>query len=675
MPRTLRRTLIVAAALVALIAMVGLFVVRSWTPAPPPERPAVALSESPAAAACRVNEPLRQALFGDLHVHTSLSSDAWMFDVRVRPTDAYRYATGGEVLLSPIGPDGRGTRPVRIDRPLDFAAVTDHSEFLGEGRICLDPAAPGYASSFCDMFRQGDGRSPRLVLKIMSPWSARDVETCGPDGEACLRASSRAWQEVVDAAEAWNDTSDACSFTTFVGYEYSSHRLGSNLHRNVIFRNAIVPPVPISYLEAHREWELWEALRRDCIDSGTGCDVLAIPHNSNISNGRMFAVDYPGADTLEGQRDRARLRMRVEPVVEIMQHKGDSECRKDLTNVLGTIDELCDFEKFEDFAFDRQPGPGDVRACSEGRLADAMPHLGPDCVSPLSYVRGALIEGLAEEKRIGVNPFKFGITASTDTHNGLAGGVEERTFPGHLGRGDDTVDKRVRWDSSIPGNASNNPGGLIGVWAEENSRESIFEAIRRREVFGTSGPRIQPRFFGAWDEPQAACGDADLIAAADAAGVPMGADLPPRPPNAPSPVFVATALADPGADDSGARLQRLQIVKGWVDEDGRHNQRIFDVAGAADRGADVDLETCTPRGPGDDYLCAVFRDPEFDPDTAAVYYARAVENPTCRYSTWQCLELDPSERPPECGEANPAATIQERAWTSPIWYTPPESGA
>ena len=674
MAARLLRIVLAALAAVALVVAGGVLLVRSWQPPPPPERPAVALADSPAPAPCRAHDPLRRPFFGDLHVHTALSSDAWMFDVRVRPADAYRYATGGEIALSPAGPDGAGTRRVRIDRPLDFAAVTDHSEFLGEGRICLDPEAPGHASSFCEMFRAGEGRSPRLVMKIMSPWSTRDAETCGEDGEACRREASRAWQEVIDAAEAWNDTSEECTFTTFVGYEYSSHRLGSNLHRNVIFRNAIVPPTPISYLEAHREWQLWDALRRDCLDSGTGCDVLAIPHNSNIGNGRMFAVDYPGAETLDEQRERARLRMRVEPVVEIMQHKGDSECRSDLPDVLGTVDELCDFEKFEDFAFDRAPGPSDVDACSDGPLADVLPHLGPDCVSPLSYVRGALVEGLAEEQRIGVNPFKLGITASTDTHNGLAGGVDERSFPGHLGRGDDTPEKRVRWDASIPGNASNNPGGLIGVWAEENSRESIFEAIRRREVFGTSGPRIQPRFFGGWSEPDAACGDAGLVAAADASGVPMGADLPPRPQSAAAPVFVATALADPGAGERGALLERLQIVKGWVDAEGRHHQRIFDVAGSADRGAGVDPDTCEPRGPGDTELCAVFRDPEFDPDTPAVYYVRAVENPSCRYSTWQCLALDPATRPPECGAENPSPTIQERAWTSPIWYTPGAGG-
>lgn len=617
---------------------------------------------------CASWNPQREAFFGDLHVHSSKSSDAWMFGVRVTPDDAYRYAFGGEIELP--GPEGTpgGVRPTRIDRPLDFAAVTDHAEFLGESVLCIDREAQGWDSAFCEAFRAGEGRSPRLVLQIMSPWNWRDSEICGEEGERCAAASAAAWRDTVAAAERWNDDTAACERTTFPAYEYSSHRLGSNLHRNVIFRDDIVPPRVTSYLEAQREWDLWEILRRDCLDAGSGCDVLAIPHNSNISNGRMFAVDYPGAWSEEEQRERARLRARVEPLVEIMQHKGDSECRPDMPGIGGTPDELCAFEKFENTAMgvteDDPPG-----LCYDGPLADWVPHLGPDCLSPRNYVRWALVEGLREEERLGVNPFKLGIIASTDTHNGMAGGVSEANFQGHLGTGDATIEDRVSRSREIAGNTSNNPGGLVGVWAEENSRDAIFRALKRRETFGTSGPRIRLRFFGAADFPSDLCGAPDMIERAYREGVAMGGDLPP--PVAGGPSFLALALRDPGtAIAPGAPLERIQVVKGWSDEAGRIHQRIFDVAGSSPAGPEVDPGVCTAPTSGHDLLCAVWRDPDFDPETRAVYYLRVLESPTCRYSRLQCLSLAPEARPPDCSDESVPALIQERAWSSPLWYAP-----
>jgi hypothetical protein len=637
------------------------FVVAPNAPAPVPE------------SRCQDRNPLRNAYFGDLHVHTTLSSDAWMFDVRVTPSEAYGYAFGEPAHLPPNDASGRGTREVRIDRPLDFAAVTDHAEFLGEGLICIDEDAPGYDSGFCDMFRAGEGRSPRLVAQIMSPITWRNDALCGEDGARCRRSAENAWATIQRAAAEWNDRSAACGRTTFVAYEYSSFRLGSNLHRNVIFRNEVVPNLPISYFDAPREWKLWELLRDGCKQGGSGCDVLAIPHNSNISNGRMFAVDYPGADDEREQAARAALRIELEPVVEVMQHKGDSECRNGVPGVLDSQDELCEFEKFENMAFRSITGDEDPGECYDGRFADSVPHLGPNCVSRLSYVRYALIEGLKEEARIGVNPFKFGLSASTDTHNGLAGGVEERSYPGHLGRGDDAAYKRASWTKEYAGNASNNPGGLIGVWAEENDRGAIFDAIRRKEVFGTSGPRIEPRFFGAWSLPEGLCDDARGLERADVAGTPMGSDLGALPAGGGAPVFMATALADPGTPSApGNDLQRLQIIKGTVDAEGNPLQRIYEVAGNPDNGADVDRTTCEPRGRGARQLCAVWQDPDFDAAQPAVYYVRAVENPSCRYDAWQCLELEGDGRPADCDSSDHAKVIQERAWTSPIWYTPPE---
>ena len=621
--------------------------------------------------ACEGRNPLRDAWFGDLHVHTSLSSDAWMFDLRLMPEDAYRYAFGETILLPPNDRSGRGTRPVRIDRPLDFAAVTDHAEFLGEGLLCQQPDAEGYDSGFCEMFRAGEGRAPRLVMQIFSPITWRNDAVCGSDGARCRSAARTNWEKTIAAAEAWNDRTSRCARTTFVAYEYSSMRMGSNLHRNVIFRNEVVPNLPVSYFDADREWKLWELLEKGCTRSGTGCDALAIPHNSNISNGRMFAVDPPGARDTGEQAARAAQRMRMEPIVEVMQHKGDSECRNGIAGVIDSEDELCDFERFEDMAIGRFYDPGEpFDDCSEGGFADWIPHLGPDCLSRLSYARYALIEGLRQEARIGVNPFKFGIIAATDTHNAMAGGVEERSYPGHLGRGDSTAEMRVSVDREVPGNVNNNPGGLTGVWAEENDRGALFDAMRRKEVFGTSGPRIKPRFFGGWALGADACDSPDWVEYAYASGVPMGGDLPRRPGDV-APTFLVAALADAGTRAApGNDLQRIQIIKGWVDDSGVSHQAVHDVAGTPDNGASVDASTCEPRGPGHRQLCTVWTDPDFDPARRAVYYARAVENPSCRYNAWQCLALRGDARPADCDDPSVPRTIQERAWTSPIWYTP-----
>ena len=627
---------------------------------------------APAGSRCDHYAPQREAFFGDLHVHTALSSDAYAFGVRLGPDDAYRYAFGEEVRLPPTDESGRGTRPTRIDRPLDFAAVTDHAEFLAEGQLCTDPDDPAFEASFCEIMREPGGRHPSLLMRVMSPWVWRDSEVCGEDDTRCTIESANAWRETVATAESWQDTTPACERTTFPAWEWSSVRLGSNMHRNVVFRNADVPEKPISYLEANRAHDLWQQLDEQCIGAEGDCDVLTIPHNSNISNGRMFAVDYPGASGLEAERARAEQRLRFERIVEIMQHKGDSECRNDVPGVHGAADEFCDFEKFESLAISRWHDEDEPPSeCHDGMLADWMPHLGPDCIHRLSYVRYALSEGLKEEARLGVNPYQFGLMASTDTHNALAGGVAERTFPGHLGLGDATASQRTALTTEIAGNASNNPGGLIGVWAEENSRDSLFEAMRRREVFGTSGPRIRPRLFAGWELAGDLCERPDALAAAYADGVPMGGVLPETPSvtDTAAPSFFVSALRDPGTESApGGLLQRIQIVKGWVDGEGRTQQRVYDVAGGA-TGASVDA-ACTPHGRGHDSLCTVWNDPDFDPDTAAVWYARVIENPSCRYSAWQCLDLEGEARPASCDDGSVPRLIHERAWTSPIWHTP-----
>jgi hypothetical protein len=331
------------------------------------------------------------------------------------------------------------------------------------------------------------------------------------------------------------------------------------------------------------------------------------------------------------------------------------ECMNGLAGVLGEPDELCNFEKV------RSPDSPD---CGEGTGALGAIRLG--CVSKLDFVRNVLLEGLKEEERLGVNPYRLGILASTDTHNATGGAVAEDRYVGHHGNQDDDPQKR-----SAPGKIINNPGGLAAVWAEENSRDAVFEALKRRETFGTSGPRMAVRFFGGWDYPEDMCEASDFVEKGYERGTPMGGDLPPRPQGAAAPGFAVMAMreADFGQTE-GTPLQRLQIIKGWLNLEGDPVQKVFDVAGDPNNGASVDLDTCEAVGDGFDTLCTVWSDPEFDPRERAFYYARVVENPTCRWSTYDCIRLPMEERPDHCSDPDIDKTIQERAWTSPIWYRP-----
>ena len=618
---------------------------------------------------CPNSNPQRNAYFGDLHVHTALSADAVGYDMTARPDDAYRYAFEGWIMLPPLDAEGRPTRRHEAPRTLDFMAVTDHAEMLGEVGVCTDPESPGYSSEVCQAMHESAGTHPwQMLLQIVSPFPSHDNETCGDDHERCTTERLQLWKETQDAAARWNAP---CEHTAFVAYEYSSFRLGSNLHRNVIFRNDVVLDDPISHVDAPHDYQLWEGLAKGCLDAETGCDVLAIPHNMNISNGRMFSLNYPGAFTRESKAAMASARMRVEPIIEIMQHKGDSECRNGLPGVQGGVDEFCNFEKMEDVILRGDDGDIDESACYEGPGSNWVPHLGPSCLSRQSYARYALIEGLRQEEEIGVNPFKFGLSASTDTHSAIGGGVEEANFPGHLGKADAAPEGRISQEAGKTGGMQTNPGGLIGIWAEQNTRDALFDAMERREVFGTSGPRMMVRFHGGWNFAADLCDDPQRVMRADAAGVPMGSDLPMHAAATAAPHFLVLAQADPGtAGAPGTPLQRVQVIKGWVDDNGNHQQRVYDVAGSPDNGASVNLDTCQPIGAGHSDLCTVWKDPEFDADESAVYYVRAVENPSCRYSQWDCIRLPEAERPAACEHEVFSATQQERAWSSPIWYTP-----
>jgi hypothetical protein len=601
---------------------------------------------------CADFAPLRNAYWGDLHVHSALSTDAYAFHVRSLPSDAYRFARGEELGLPPLGVAGEPTRRVRIDRPLDFTAVTDHAESLGASHLCTTQDSAVYETRAC--------RHYRALRPVEWPPRRPDAETaltgpsvCGQEGGRCAAAASAPWQRIRDAATAAND---ACSFTTFVAYEWTGMRPGL-IHRNVIFRGDHVPALPVSYADEPTPRGLWRALDRQCLDAGTGCDVLAIPHNSNTSRGFMFALEHPDTGEREEQVREARLRQRLEPLVEIMQHKGDSECRNGLPGVMGAADELCDFEKLF--------GP-ELETCEPGKRYAPWE---PGCVAPLGYARYGLVEGVKEHARLGVNPLQFGIIASTDNHNAASGAVDEANWPGALGIGDAPLSSRL---GPIPRfGIANNPGGLAGIWAEQNTRDALFDAMRRRETFGSSGPRIVPRFFGGWDYPDDLCDAEDWVGRSYAGGVPMGGVLPLRPTAAQGPAFAVAALADPGTPErAGTPLERIQIVKGWADEQGRIHQRVVDVVGAAQSDAAVEAATCVPPTSGPRSLCAVWRDPEFDPAHGAVYYARVLERPSCRWSTHACNALPAAERPSGCSDPEVAKTVRERAWTSPIWYAP-----
>ncbi|HWP66290.1 MAG TPA: DUF3604 domain-containing protein [Candidatus Limnocylindria bacterium] len=599
---------------------------------------------------CDHASALRNPYFGDIHVHTRLSLDAATQGTRAGPREAYAFARGEPLVVGPADDEGGSPRTIRLERPLDFAAVTDHAELLGEARICGDPSLPGGRSLVCAVYR----RWPRLAFYLMSGRATDGrpparFSFCGSNDVYCLEAAQGPWQEIIAAAEEAYDRTSACRFTTFVGYEWTGAPGGDNLHRNVLFANDVVPDLPISYFEAPTPADLWEQLERRCMRRLGTCEALAIPHNSNLSGGRMFT-----APDLSGQPltvDQAAAWRALEPLVEVMQHKGDSECGP------GSPDELCRFEKLPYANF-------------PGKYAWWARRPPP----PSNFVRDALLAGLADGRSLGVNPFRFGMIAGTDTHLGAAGATDEGGYVGHGGAGAIPRGERL---ARLPDDIEFNPGGLAVLWAEQNTRASLFAAMRRREAYGTSGPRITVRFFGGWELADDLCGDARLAERGYAGGVPMGGELLGREGAAGAPRFVVSALRDSGtARSPGAPLERVQIVKGWLDDAGTH-ERVFDVA-VAPGPADVDLATCTPRGAGSDALCAVWADPEFDPEAPAFYYARVLEVPSCRWSTRACLQRGIDCRHPgdvpdgwqECCDAHYPKTIQERAWTSPIWYTP-----
>ncbi len=608
-------------------------------------------------------ELLRRPLFGETHVHTGYSFDAISGDVTSLPSDAYAFAKGAPIGLPPLDGLGQPTRTVQLRRPLDFAAVTDHSEYFGEVQMCLTPGLPGYDDSICQNFR---GSIPQVgsaisigVISFGVKFTAEDSQRftfCGPGGIDCLTNSSPVWLDTQDAAEAHYDRSDQCTFTSFVAYEWTGVTGFGNLHRNVIFRNGEVPALPTSYFEEWEVSELHNALETQCKDGLPNCDVLAIPHNSNLSGGRMFqAAMFDGTPFTPAD---AAQRARMEPVVEITQHKGDSECRPGVM----TNDEQCAYEKWESSIL--------------GQVNTSFP--------PLLFTRNGLKEGLRQESALGVNPFQFGVVGATDSHNATPGLTNEEDYvdAGHLGTRDGGPPEFMLTPLGLGaiGGIYSNPGGLGVIWAEENSRDAVFEALRRREVYATSGTRPIVRFFGGRLRG-VSCDDPDFVEAGYRAGVPMGGEIG-TVASGSGPRFAVLAQRDPGTPGSpGAPLQRIQIVKGWRTRGGALKEKVFDVAGDPDNGATVDPATCAPTGAGFDSLCTVWSDPEFNREERAFYYARVLENPVCRWSTYICnaagVDCDGAVVPAgyeQCCNPDIEPIIQERAWTSPIFYRPESPG-
>lgn len=554
-----------------------------------------------ASARCPDYEPLKRVLFGDLHDHTSYSADAYTFDTRNTPLDAYAFARGKALQIAGAAPDGGG--PItKIDRPLDFLAVTDHAEFLAVAYGCgadlngapYDPARTIFDTRGCRAFRGGE-----RTLQLAAIFGVlRNV--C--DGGACEPVVKSAWDKEQAAAAAANDR---CKFTSFVGYEWTKTAGGVTLHKNVVFAGEKVPARPFDSLSHDTQEALWSALAGECRPE-QGCDAVTIPHNSNLSQGLAFEVPAAAADSANMAR--------YQKLVEIFQHKGASEC-------LSQDDPDCAFE------------------------------LLPDTTDPVrdkpAYVRDALLKGLGHAKASGTNPLMMGIVGATDDHDGTPGAVKESTYAGHAGSLEDTPEERI--SVADAGGATEfstfNPGGLTAVWAEENTRESIFAAFQRRETYATSGPRIVVRFYQTFD-PGDPCADPSFPKAlVDKGAVPMGGTYAL---GATKPRFVVRAWRDQ------VDLARVDIVKGWVDGAGVAREKVVRAPLA---GADAAA------------ACFVWQDEEAAAGPA-FYYARVLEVPTPRWSAYDCARA-PAANPAGCADGGALRTmIQERAWTSPIWQVP-----
>jgi hypothetical protein len=577
--------------------------------------------------------PLKNVYFGEQHIHTRNSPDAFAMGTRGTWDDVYRYAMGEEIKLSTTG------QKIKKSTPYDFVGLTDHSEYFGVMPRLIDPKDPLSKTDFAKKMQAPDasstGADSAISIILGSILTSTPMEDFVKPG---ILTSN--WARYVKTANKYNKPG---KFTTLIGYEWTSIPNGRNMHRNVFFRDA-GPVVPFSSFDSIYPEDLWTYQE---IQRNAGHENLAIPHNGNVSDGWMYAPrKFLGGD-LDARY--ARRQARNEPLTEIIQTKGSSDTHP----AFSPNDEFANFELFPN-----------------------MINVGQASQIKYGYVRQGLVEGMIIEEKLGANPYKMGIVAGADSHSAYSNN-EEFNFHGSHAKADDTPQKRL----SPKPNPSGDVGAVVGsagataVWAEENTRASIFDAMKRKETYGTSGPLIRLRFFGGWEYPKNLVEDKDFVKKAYAGGVPMGRDLPPRKGKdlAKAPAFAVWALKDP---ESG-NLDRIQIVKGWVNKWGRASEKIYDVALSDDRVVDPKTGKAPPVGNtvnirkatytndiGDNQLAAVWTDPDFDPAQRVVYYVRVLEIPTPRWSTYDSVRnnLPLVDKVP--------ATIQERAWSSPIWYAP-----
>jgi hypothetical protein len=585
-----------------------------------------------------------QVYWGDTHVHTNLSLDARAFGVTLGPEEAFRFARGEEVTSS------HGEQ-LKLSRPLDWLAVTDHSDGIG----AMNEIVAGNPNLIADetvrdwhnRIRQGGDTALGATMDIINSFALGDM----PEVLKSEDFSRTVWERYLKIPDAYNEPG---RFTAIIGYEWTSTENGNNLHRNVLYRDGADVArqmLPYTTDASFNPEDLWNWMER--FEDKTGGTVLALAHNGNLSNGIMFPVETNPATGLPLDGDYARNRIRWEPLYEITQIKGDGETHP----FLSSTDEFADYETWD-----------------QANLNLSV--LKEDEMLQYEYAREALKNGLKMEAELGTNPYKFGFSGATDTHTALATAEEENFFGKHAGT--EPSDHRVThivgafgerkvmgWEMAA--------SGYTGVWATENTREAIFDAMMRKEVYATTGPRILVRFFGGWDFVMEDANSRLPGTVGYTKGVPMGGDLRSAPEGS-APTFLVAALKDPYSGN----LDRIQIIKGWLDDDGKTHEKVYDVAWSdADTrhpdpggklplvGNTVDVENATWTNTiGDPELITVWKDPDFNSEERAVYYARVIEIPTPRWVAYDAkfygLDL------PEEVEM----TTQERAYTSPIWYTP-----
>ena len=586
-----------------------------------------------------------QVYWGDTHLHTSMSFDAGAFGNRLGIAEAYRFARGEEITSS------TGI-PAKLSRPLDWLMVSDHSDNMGffpdllagEQHLLSDPMG----KDWYNRIQAGEGVDVALeIIGMFSQGKFPESLMYSPD----TMAYKSAWQQTIKTAEEYNDPG---KFTTFIGFEWTSLVKGNNLHRVVMYRDGadkasqMVAYTTVPPLGSPNPRDLWKWMTT--YENKTGGDVLAIAHNGNLSNGIMF----PLSEQYDGKKlDKTYVteRAKWEPVYEVTQIKGDGETHP----YLSPEDEFADYENWDLGNLDASVAKKDSMLAGE-------------------YAREALKRGLAIEKKLGTNPYKFGMIGSTDSHTSLATAQEDNFFGKHSGAEPEAERMSHTFMKSDAGTLYGwhmVSSGLAAVWASENTRESIFDAIARKEVYGTTGSRMVVRFFGGWDYTDQDINSRQPAFTGYSKGVPMGSDLAKKPNNAKAPTFMALALRDP----IGANLDRIQIIKGWLDKNGIH-EKVYNVAWSGDRKPDakgklppvgntVDVKNANWTNTiGASELATVWTDPDFDPKQKAFYYARVIEIPTPRWTTYDAFRYG-VELPKDV----PTST-QERAYTSPIWYTP-----